>query len=110
MERYNYKYWEAHNITCKNTIMKQHSSYGKGKLQVVRIEKIEVTKEKATYKYFPEDSSEFGVITFFRMTGKRCLVKELPGYDSKYYCKAMNRIVEYNDNGYFPQKGMIAWY
>ena len=40
---------------------------------MVRVEKIEVTDEKATYKYFPEGSSNFGIISLFRKTGKRHL-------------------------------------
>lgn len=77
---------------------------------MVRVEKVKVTDEKATYKYFPESSSKFGIISFSRKTGERCLEKELPGYDSKYYCKAMNKIVEYNKSGVFPKSGMVAWY
>lgn len=36
---------------------------------MVRVEKIEVTDEKATYKYFPEGSSNFGIISLFRKLG-----------------------------------------
>ena len=77
---------------------------------MVRVEKIEVTDEKATYKYFPEGSSNFGIISLFRKTGKRHSEKELPGYDRKYSCKAMNKLVEYSNSGIFPQSGIVAWY
>lgn len=77
---------------------------------MARVEKIEVTDEKAVYRYFPESSSKCGIITFFRKTGKRCLEKELPGYDGKYYCKAMNKTVEYSDSGFLPQGVIAAWY
>ena len=77
---------------------------------MVRVEKIEVTDEKATYKYFPEGSSNFGIISLFRKTGKRHLEKELPGYDRKYYCKAMHQPVDDSKSGIFPQSGIVDWY
>lgn len=77
---------------------------------MVRIERIELTADVARYKYFPEDSEECGIVTLGRLSGERSIEKTVSGYGANYPAHALRRIEEYQKNGIFPQKDVVAWY
>lgn len=69
-----------------------------------------LTDEKATYRYYPEDSKEYGIVSLMRKTGKRIHDKPHPDVISEYARQAWRRLEEYQKNGHFPERGQIAWY
>ena len=77
---------------------------------MVRIEKLDLTNSTARYKYYPENYDKSGIVALNRNTGERILEEALAGYDSTYAAHALRRIEEYQRNGKFPEKDIIAWY
>ena len=69
----------------------------------------EVTQEKVTYRYYPEQSKTYGVVVLMRKTGQRILVKLHPDYSSAYVGQAWKRLDEYQKTGDFPEKDLVAW-
>lgn len=77
---------------------------------MVRIELLELTEETIRYKYFPEQSEEYGIVVLGRKTSDRSLEKAVEGYSSNYAAHALRRIEEYQKEGNYPKKDIIAWY
>lgn len=77
---------------------------------MVRIELLELTEETIRYKYFPEQSEEYGIVALGRKTGDRTIEKASEGYSANYAAHALRRIEEYQKEGDFPKKDIIAWY
>lgn len=77
---------------------------------MVKIELLELTDEIVRYKFFPEDSKEYGVVALHRGTGKRILEKTVDGYGNNYAAHAFRRIEEYEKNDNFSKTDLIAWY
>lgn len=77
---------------------------------MVRIELLELTGELARYKFFPENSKEYGVVTLNRKNMERNIEKQLPGYRVTYAAHALKRIEEYQKQGNFLSEDMVAWY
>lgn len=77
---------------------------------MVRIELLELTEETIRYKYFPEQSEECGIVVLGRKTGDRSLEKAVEGYSSNYAAHALRRMEEYQKEGNFPKKDIVAWY
>ena len=66
--------------------------------------------EGHTYKYIPENSDEYGIISLDRMTGEKKIDKLVLGYSMNYPAHAFHRIKEYLVNNNFQKKDIIAWY
>lgn len=77
---------------------------------MVKIEFIELTENIVRYKFFPENSKEYGIVALNRQTGERILEKEVKGYLSNYAAHAFCRMEEYQNKNDFPKEDMIAWY
>ena len=71
---------------------------------------LEITETMVKYKYYPEDSKEYGIIMIDRISKKRKVVKEVTGYGSNYLAHAFRRIEEYIKNENFQEKDIVAWY
>ena len=69
-----------------------------------------LTDEKVTYRYYPEDSKEYGIVSLMRETGERLLDKPHPDAISEYTRQAWCRLEECQEAGNFPEKVMVAWY
>ena len=69
-----------------------------------------LTDEKVTYRYYPNGKEPFGVVSLMRKTGKRVHDKPCPGVSSEFAGQAWRRLEEYQKNGNFPERGMVAWY
>lgn len=69
----------------------------------------EITQEKATYRYYPEQSKTYGIVALMRKTGQRILEKLHPDYSSAYAGQAWRRLDEYQKTGDFPEKDLVAW-
>ena len=77
---------------------------------MVKIELLELTENFVRYRYFPEDSGDYGIVSLNRKTGKRELEKVLNEYPLSYAAHALYRMEEYSKKEKFPQKDVIAWY
>lgn len=77
---------------------------------MVRIERLELTEQMAKYRYFPENSENSGIVSLDRDTEEKHIEKMLDGYGSNYAAHALRRIEEYQRNGNFPEKDVVAWY
>ncbi len=77
---------------------------------MVRIELLELTEELARYKFFPENSKEYGVVTLNRKSMERSIEKQLPAYGVAYAAHALKRIEEYQKQGNYLSEDMVAWY
>lgn len=77
---------------------------------MVRIEKLEVTEHMARYRYFPEKSKKSGIVALNRDTGEWSVENRLGKYSSAYISHALCRIEEFQRNGRFLEKDVIAWY
>ena len=77
---------------------------------VVKIELLELTDKIVKYKYIPENSDEYGIVSFDRVTGKKKIDKLVSGYSMNYPAHAFHRIKEYLENNNFQKKDVIAWY
>ena len=77
---------------------------------MVRIEKMEVTDKVAKYMYFPENSEKSGIVTLNRNTGEWAVEKRLEEYGTSYISHALHRLEEFQKNGNFRKKDVIAWY
>lgn len=77
---------------------------------MVKIELLELTENVARYKYFPENSEEYGIVMLDRKMGRGDFEKVHQGYGTKYAAHALKRVKEYQKSGDFLQKDIIAWY
>ena len=77
---------------------------------MVRIEKIEVTGKVARYMYFPEKSEKSGIVALNRDTGEWSAEKRLEEYGTSYISHALHRLEEFQKNGKFRKKDVIARY
>lgn len=78
---------------------------------MVRIELLELTEEKATYRYFPEnETSRHGVVSVDRKTFARSIDRLLDGYGSAYAFHACREIDRYIRSNNFKRTGLVAWY
>lgn len=77
---------------------------------MVKIEFIELTENIVRYKFFPENSKEYGIVALNRQTGERILEKEVKGYLLNYAAHAFHRMEEYQNKNDFPKEDMVAWY
>lgn len=77
---------------------------------MVRIEFVNITEEIVRYRYYPEKSKEYGIVALNRKTGERIFEKILSEYGKQYAAHAVRRIEEYQKQGTFPEKDLIAWH
>lgn len=77
---------------------------------MVRIELLELNEDVARYKFFPESSKEYGIVTLKRKTGERIWEKLLDAYTLSYAAHAISRVEEYQKSGDFKEQDLIAWY
>ncbi len=77
---------------------------------MVKIELLELTENVARYKYFPESSEEYGIVTLNRKTGQGEFEKLVRHYMTSYAAHALKQIAKYQQNGDFLQKDIIMWY
>ena len=71
----------------------------------------ELTEEKATYRYIPIGSDEYGVVSIMRKTGECTHDKQWPGSTTSVCAhQAWRRLREYQKNNKFPEKDLVAWY
>lgn len=66
--------------------------------------------KKATYRYYPNGGTAYGVVSLMRKTGERIHDKPCPGTGSMYVRMAWKRLDECQEKCEFPQKAMVAWY
>lgn len=71
---------------------------------------LEITETMVKYKYYPEDSKEYGIIMMNRLSMERNVEKEVTGYGRNYLAHAFRRIEEYIKNKNFQEKDIVAWY
>ena len=77
---------------------------------MVRIELLELTEDFAKYKFFPEDSKDYGIVALNRKSKERVFEKQVAGYGTTYAAHALRRIEEYQKQGDYLIKDMVAWY
>lgn len=76
---------------------------------MLRLELVEITDAIVKYKYYPENSKEYGTVIFRRTTRERDIENMAAGYCSSYAAHALKRIEEYCQKNYFPEKDIVAW-
>ncbi len=77
---------------------------------MVRIVLAELTEELARYRYYPEDSGDYGVVALNRQNGNRIYETQAEGYGQTYAAHALKRIEEYQKIGDFPKEDVVVWY
>lgn len=71
---------------------------------------VSLTDEKVTYRFQPDYSKEYGVVSLMRKTGKRVLEQPHPDAPLEYAGMAWAKIEDCQKNGSFPEKAIVAWY
>ena len=56
---------------------------------MLRLELIEVTEADVKYRYYPEDSKEYGIVIFRKTTRERDIEEKADGYDMSYAAHAL---------------------
>ena len=77
---------------------------------MLKVEKVSVTDDTVTYRYYPEQESSYGVVSVNRKTGKRSFDKVEPEYGTRYAAHACVWIERKIKEGDFPETGWEAWY
>lgn len=77
---------------------------------MVRIKLLELTDASARYKYYPENSKEYGIVTLNRKSGERILEKTVEGYSLNYAAHAFRRMEEYQKKENFLKEDIVVWY
>lgn len=75
-----------------------------------RLELLEVNEDKVVYRYYPEQETDFGVVSVNRKNGERKIEKLFDRYGQMYAFHACRELERYITNGNFPVKGGVAWY
>ena len=71
----------------------------------------ELTEEKATYRYYPVGSNEYGIVSIMRKTGDCAHEKKWPGSNTSVHARQVwQRLKEYRKNNKYPEKDLVAWY
>ena len=70
----------------------------------------ELTDEKVSYRYYPENGKEYGIVALMRKTGELVHEKVCADTASSYHCHAWGRLEKYQRENNFPEKDLIAWY
>lgn len=68
-----------------------------------------LTDEKVSYRYYPEDGEEYGIVSLNRKTGERTHDLVCPGSISLYARQAWSRLDEYQASSRFPKRDLVAW-
>lgn len=76
---------------------------------MLRIELIEVTEEYVKYRFYPEDSKEYGVVIYRKITRERDIEEETDGYSTSYAAHALRRLEEYCEKNTFPKEDIVVW-
>ena len=91
--------------------MRHLMSGERGMNQMELILLFELTDEKVTYKYYPENESEkYGIVSVDRRTFKRTIDKLCEGYGDEYAFHALGTIQNFVEKNDFKTKKLIAWY
>lgn len=69
-----------------------------------------LTDEKVSYRYYPENGEEYGIVALVRKTGELIHEKVCPDILSNYYCHAWRRLEKYQRDNNFPEKDLIVWW
>ena len=69
-----------------------------------------LTDEKVSYRYYPEGSKEYGVVSLNLKTGERMHDKPCPDSISLFARQAWQRLKKYQETNNFPEKDLVAWY
>ena len=77
--------------------------------KMLRLELIEVTEADVKYRYYPEDSKEYGVVILGKTTRERDIEEKADGYDMSYAAHALRRLEEYCEKNTFPKEDIVAW-
>ena len=77
---------------------------------MVRIELLELTEDFARYKFFPENSKDYGVVALDRRSRERVFEKQVAGYGTTYAAHALRRVEEYQEKGDYLSQDIVAWY
>ena len=76
-----------------------------------RLEMVEVTRDRITYRYYPNDGQVFGTGSLMRKTGERVLDSPIPeGFWLEYASHTWRAMESYQNAGEFPETDWIAWY
>lgn len=78
---------------------------------MLRFEVIENTKEYVSYRYFPDNKEQSGMISV-KKSDKTILEQTIASNDDFKWCffKMLKRIKSYIDADHYESKGIIAWY
>ena len=68
---------------------------------MLRLELIEITEADVKYRYYPEDSKEYGIVIFRKTTRERDIEEKADGYDTSYAAHASGRILR---KEHFPER------
>lgn len=78
---------------------------------MVRMELLKKNESIVSYKYFPESSVTYGIVSLDLITGKRTVEKIHPEYDRWYAIKALQKMKRLYENRLeFPEKTAVCWY
>lgn len=77
---------------------------------MLKLELLSITELDIRYKYYPEDSDEYGIVTLKKLTKDRNVEKQALGYSLNYAMHAIRRLEEYYEKNSFPEKDIVAWY
>ena len=76
---------------------------------MLRLELIEITEADVKYRYYPEDSKEYGIVIVRKTTRERDIEEKADGYDTSYAAHALRRLEEYCEKNTFPKEDIVAW-
>lgn len=77
---------------------------------MIRLELLELTKNLVRYRYYPESSQNYGVLCFYRSSGKFSIEKLNEEYGRWYALHALPYFKECQKKGFFDKQKTIAWF
>lgn len=69
-----------------------------------------LTDKIVSYRYYPEFSKEYGIVSVNRKTKERSIDKVHEEFSNVYAGHALCNICKFIDDDNFPEKDVIAWY
>lgn len=78
---------------------------------MVRLELMSITNKKVVYRYYPESTNDFGVLSLDRQNQSLMSHESPDGYHSSYFRHALAKVREWIGAGVqFPERYTVAWY
>ena len=77
---------------------------------MIRLELIQLSNDIIKYKYYPEQSTEYGIVGYDRKNNQPLIEKVVENYGRWYAIHAIPYLESCQKTGKFDPNKIIAWY